>query len=70
MAKYYDFDSDYLIEMEPHVRHYEVFSDSSPNPFRPTPERSGGEVNMIARAWRGAVPIEKAEAYFRSRAVC
>jgi heme-degrading monooxygenase HmoA len=26
-AKYYDFDSDYLIEMEPHVRHYEVQSE-------------------------------------------
>lgn len=23
-AKYYDFDPGYLIEMEPHVRHYEV----------------------------------------------
>jgi heme-degrading monooxygenase HmoA len=24
LAKYYDFDSDYLIEKEPHVRHFEV----------------------------------------------
>ena len=24
-AKYYDFDSDYLLELEPHVHHYEVF---------------------------------------------
>lgn len=24
LAKYYDFDSDYLIEMEPRVRHYDV----------------------------------------------
>jgi hypothetical protein len=24
LAKYYDFDADYLIEMEPRVRHYEV----------------------------------------------
>jgi heme-degrading monooxygenase HmoA len=65
MAKYYDFDSDYLIEMEPHVRHHEVYSNSSPDPFRPTPGRSGEEENTIARVWRGIVPIEKAEAYFR-----
>jgi heme-degrading monooxygenase HmoA len=64
MAKYYDFDSDYLTEMEPHVRHYEVYSDSSPDPFGPTPGRNGGDENMIARAWRGAVPIEKADGYF------
>jgi heme-degrading monooxygenase HmoA len=25
-AKYYDFDAAYLIEMEPHVRHYELYS--------------------------------------------
>jgi hypothetical protein len=30
MAKYYDFDSGYLIEMEPGVRHYEVHSQISP----------------------------------------
>jgi len=24
-AKYYDFDSDYLIEMEPYVRHYDAY---------------------------------------------
>jgi heme-degrading monooxygenase HmoA len=24
-AKYYDFDGDYLIELEPNVQHYEVF---------------------------------------------
>ena len=29
MAKYYDFDSDYLIEMEPGVRHYDVHSQIS-----------------------------------------
>jgi len=23
-ARYYDFDPDYLIEMEPHVQHYEI----------------------------------------------
>jgi len=64
MAKYYDFDSDYLIEMEPHVRHYEVSSNSSTDPSRST---DGGNVrggNTIARVWRGVVPIEKAEAYF------
>jgi hypothetical protein len=30
LAKYYDFDSDYLIEKEPGVRHYEVSSQDSP----------------------------------------
>jgi hypothetical protein len=34
MAKYYDFDSDYLIEMEVRVRHYEVYSETSPDPLR------------------------------------
>jgi hypothetical protein len=33
-AKYYDFDSDYVIEMEPGVRHYEVHSQTSPFPPR------------------------------------
>jgi hypothetical protein len=28
-AKYYDFDAGYLLEMEPDVRHYEVFPESS-----------------------------------------
>lgn len=65
MAKYYDFDSDYLIEMEPHVWHYEVYSDSSPDPSRPTDGRNVRGGNTIARVWRGVVPIEKAEAYFR-----
>jgi len=32
MAKYYDFDSDYLIEKEAHVRHYEVYTQTSPAP--------------------------------------
>jgi heme-degrading monooxygenase HmoA len=63
-AKYYDFDSDYLIEKEPHVRHYEVSSDSSPDPSRPTHGDVRDE-NMIARVWRGVVPIEKGETYFR-----
>ena len=26
LARYYDFDPDYLIEMEPRVRHYEVLT--------------------------------------------
>ena len=30
MAKYYDFDSDYLIEKEALVRHYEVYPPASP----------------------------------------
>jgi heme-degrading monooxygenase HmoA len=62
-AKYYDFDPSYLIEMEARVRHYEVYSDSSPDPFRPNRGRSEGDDNTIARVWRGVVPIEKAEAY-------
>ena len=65
MAKYYDFESDYLIEMEPHVRHYEVSSDSSPDPSWSTDGRNARGGNTIARVWRGVVPIEKAEVYFR-----
>ena len=64
-AKYYDFDSDYLIEKEPHVRHYEVFSDSLPDSSQPTDGRNVRGGNTIARVWRGVVPIEKGEAYFR-----
>src|SRR3979409_2124395 len=30
-AKYYDFDSDYLIEMETRVRHYEAYPETSPD---------------------------------------
>lgn len=26
-AKYYDFDADFLLELEPHVKHYELFED-------------------------------------------
>jgi hypothetical protein len=33
LAKYYDFDSEYLIEKEAGVRHYEVSSQVSPAPF-------------------------------------
>ncbi len=65
MAKYYDFDSDYLIEMEACVRHYEVYSDSSQDPLRPTDGRNAQGGSMIARVWRGVVTIEKAEAYLR-----
>jgi heme-degrading monooxygenase HmoA len=65
MAKYYDFDSDYLTEKEPHVRHYEVSSDSSPDPSWPTDGRNVRGENMIARVWHGVVPIEKGEVYFR-----
>ena len=39
LAKYYDFDSDYLIEMEARVRHYEVLQDSSPDPFSPATQQ-------------------------------
>jgi hypothetical protein len=38
MAKYYDFDSDYLIEKEAGARHYDVSSLAS------TPESSAREV--------------------------
>jgi hypothetical protein len=30
LAKYYDFDSDYLVEMETRVRHYDVYPETSP----------------------------------------
>ena len=63
MAKYYDFDPEYLIEMEPRVQHYKVYSDRSSDPFKST--RGRGAAKMIARVWRGVVPIEKAEAYSR-----
>jgi len=63
MAKYYDFDSDYLIEKEAGVRHYEVYSQHSQDPFESTSERE--DERMIARVWQGVVPIEKAEAYSR-----
>jgi hypothetical protein len=33
LAKYYDFDSDYLIEKEAGVRHYQVSSPPSPAPL-------------------------------------
>ena len=33
-AKYYDFDSDFLIEKEPGVRHYELHSQTSPAAVR------------------------------------
>ena len=29
LAKYYDFDSDYLVEMEARVRHYDVYPETS-----------------------------------------
>jgi hypothetical protein len=31
LAKYYDFDSEYLIEMEAGVRHYEMYSEVLPS---------------------------------------
>lgn len=65
VAKYYGFDSEYLIEMEPHVFHYEVFPDSLPSPSPATGGSDVRGVDTIARVWRGVVPIEKAEAYFR-----
>lgn len=64
MAKYYDFDPDYLIELEPHVRHYEV--DPSNHAAAGGSNSPGtSQDGMIARLWRGVVPVEKAEAYAR-----
>jgi heme-degrading monooxygenase HmoA len=63
LAKYYDFDPEYVIEMESYVQHYEVYSQHSPDPFESTGERE--DKMMIARVWQGVVPIEKAEAYSR-----
>jgi heme-degrading monooxygenase HmoA len=63
MAKYYDFDPEYLIEMESRVQHYEVYSQHSPDPFESTGERQ--DERMIARVWQGVVHIEKAEVYSR-----
>jgi heme-degrading monooxygenase HmoA len=63
MAKYYDFDPEYLIEMESRVQHYEVYSQHSPDAFESTGERE--DQRMIARVWQGVVPIAKAEAYSR-----
>lgn len=63
MAKYYDFDPEYLIEMESHVLHYEIYSQHSPDPFELTCEHAGER--MIARVWPGVVRTEKAEAYAR-----
>ena len=66
LAKYYNFDSDYLIEMEPHVRHYDVSSDSSPDLSQPTDGRKVRGGSTVARIWRGDVPTEKADAYLLS----
>jgi heme-degrading monooxygenase HmoA len=62
-AKYYDFDPEYLIEMEPGVQHYEVYAQHSPAPSEST--GVGDDERMIARVWKGVVPIERAEAYSR-----
>ena len=44
-AKYYPFDSDFLIEMEPHVLHFEVHPASPTDPSAPIPVRSkAGEI--------------------------
>lgn len=65
IAKHYDFDSEYLLEMEPQVWHYEVFSASSPSSSPPSGGGDGRGANTIARVWQGVVAVEKAEAYFR-----
>jgi heme-degrading monooxygenase HmoA len=63
LAKYYDFEWAYLVEGDVRALHYEVYSHASSNPLRATDSFAGGQSNTIARVWRGAVPIEKAEAY-------
>jgi heme-degrading monooxygenase HmoA len=65
LAKYYDFDSDYLIEMEPGVQHYELYSENPPDSVESTRERGYGGESMIARVWRGVATIENAAAYSR-----
>jgi hypothetical protein len=32
MSKYDDFDDDYLIEKELHVRHYQMYAETPPEP--------------------------------------
>ncbi len=54
VPRYTSFDPDYLIEMEPTVRHYTVFDHDSVPAAREA---------MIARTWHGVVPLEKSDAY-------
>ncbi len=71
VAKYYDFDPEYLIELEARVQHFEVYAQHLPAPLESAGESIGestgkqGDEQMIARVWRGVVPVEKAEAYSR-----
>jgi heme-degrading monooxygenase HmoA len=63
LAKYYDFDPEYLIEMEPGVQHYDVYAQHSAVPSEST--GVGDDSRMMARVWKGVVPAGKAEAYSR-----
>jgi heme-degrading monooxygenase HmoA len=65
LAKYYDFDSDFLIEKEARVQHYDVTSDNSPDRCGRTQGLSQGGETMVARVWQGVAAVENAEAYFR-----
>jgi hypothetical protein len=66
LAKYYDFDPEYLIAMEPRVQHYDVYAQLSPAASESTGASTGDrDGTMIARVWRGVVPVEKAEDYSR-----
>lgn len=64
-AKYYDFDANYLLELELYVNHYEVDSSETSSLLEPKSPSGQDRGNMIARLWRGNVPAERAEAYRR-----
>lgn len=65
LAKYYDFDASFLLEMEPHVSHYEMNSNGASSFLKTGLAAGRGGENMIARLWRGVVAAENAEAYWR-----
>jgi heme-degrading monooxygenase HmoA len=55
-ARYYPADEAYLLELEPHVRHYEV---------RMAPEQGSAEGAEIGRVWHGWTTPENADSYER-----
>jgi heme-degrading monooxygenase HmoA len=55
-ARYYPEDEAYLLELEPHVRHYEV---------RMAPEQGSAEGAEIGRVWHGWTTPENADSYER-----
>jgi heme-degrading monooxygenase HmoA len=60
--KHCDFDSDYLLEGETRVEHYEVYSTVPGTNRSARPVRRGVK-KETARVWRGVIHAEKAEAY-------